>query len=354
MTRYASAPMRPPRPAFEWILRIAAAVGLGISAVLLYMYLRPDSGLCGEGGGCDVIRNTRYASAIGIPTPGLGVGFFLAALALSFVRDPRARPLLAVWGAGGALVSGALLYLQAFEIGAWCQFCVIADVAALVVAVSAFLLVTAPRSRFNPLVLPAVAATAAIAFFTPLVVKGAVERKLPGPSVVVEEKLPEAIAREQRPGVATVVEYLDFECPYCRKLHERLERVLPAYGERVRVVRKMMPLAMHVYAEQAAHAYACADDVGSGAELADALMRADSLTVQAIEAMAAKLGLDLDDFRACLKDPRTAERVRDEMEEARAAGVRGLPTFWIGKKRFTGLADEPQLRSAIDSAFKDR
>lgn len=338
----------------ESILRIAAAIGLGISGILLYEYLRPASGVCGEGGGCDVVRHSKYAYPLGIPTPVFGLVFFAGAVILSFLRR---RALLLAWTLGGAAAALFFFYVQAVELKSWCKYCVVADAAALVVALSAVALRRAEPSSGKSAIamLPIMSFVAAGAFFAPVMVNRiAAGREGPAHGLVtVDDKLPEMVAREQRPGVVTIVEVLDFECPHCRKLHGRLEKILPEYGDKVRVVRKMLPLSIHVHAEQAARAYCCADDVGKADEMANALMHTDNLTVAGCEKIAAQLGIDLASFRECLQDRRTAERIKTETAEARAAGIRGLPTFWIGKQRFSGAAGEEQIRAAIDTAMKE-
>jgi protein-disulfide isomerase/uncharacterized membrane protein len=311
----------------------------------------PNSELCGAGGECDVVKDSVYARPLGIPTPAIGVVYFAALLALVAVRRTWARSMLVVASIGGALGALGFLALQAFVLKAWCKFCVVTDVAALIVCALA---IAGRRARARPpgaqgwLLLGAVTAAAYLAPFG----LAALERRGHAEHVVAGE-LPASIAREQRPGVATVVEFLDFECPYCRKLHARLEPILAEYGDRVRVVRKMTPLAMHVHAEQAARAWCCAEDVGKGEEMADALMRAESLDVGSCERIAGQLELDLPTYRECLTDARTSERLRADKDEAISIGVHALPTFFIGRERFTGLAEEGEIRDSITRALAD-
>src|SRR5215471_12266119 len=90
--------------------------------------------------------------------------------------------------------------------------------------------------------------------------------------------LPPPIAAEMQKtprGQATVVEYVDFECPFCRRLDDVLAPVLAKYPGRVRVVRKHVPLTkIHPHAEAAARASVCAEAQGQGDAMADALFRA--------------------------------------------------------------------------------
>src|SRR5215471_1852339 len=90
--------------------------------------------------------------------------------------------------------------------------------------------------------------------------------------------LPAPIAAEMKrtpPGQATVVEYVDFECPFCRRLDAVLGPLVAKHPGRVRVVRKHVPLTkIHPHAESAARASVCAEAQGQGDAMADALFRA--------------------------------------------------------------------------------
>jgi uncharacterized membrane protein/protein-disulfide isomerase len=334
-------------PLAEWLLRGFAALGLGTSVLLLIEYLRPAPTFCDDAAGCGVVRASVYAQPLGIPTPLFGVLFFATTLALALVPRAWGRRFLVYTAAAGAVGSIGFLVIQAFVLHAWCKYCVIADGSALALLALAIPL----RGRIPPALRPsgwlAFGGTAAIAFAAPFGVAMALHR---GPDPVVVP-LPAVVAAEQKPGVATIVEFLDFQCPYCRKLHHSLAPILAGYGARVRVVRKMVPLPAHVHAEEAARAWCCAADAGKGDEMADALMSSDDLTTAGCEKLAVSLGLDVDTYRACLQDSRTAERVSADFEAFRAAGLRALPSFWIGDERFVGVPEADAIRGSIDRAL---
>ncbi len=334
-------------PFAEWLLRGFAALGLGTSVLLLIEYLRPAPTFCDDAAGCGVVRASVYAQPLGIPTPTFGVLFFTAALALALVPRPWGRRLLVYAAVAGAVGAAGFLAIQAFVLHAWCKYCVIADGSALALLALAIPL----RGRIPPALRPvgwlAFGGAAAVAFAAPFGVAMALHR---GPDPVVVP-LPAVVAAEQMPGVATIVEFIDFECPYCRRLHRALAPILAGYGARVRVVRKMVPLPAHVHAEEAARAWCCADDVGKGDEMADALMSSEDLTTAGCEKLAMSLGLDLDTYRACLHDPRTAERISADFDSFRGAGLRALPSFWIGQERFVGVPEGSAIRASIDRAL---
>src|SRR5262249_42283463 len=114
--------------------------------------------------------------------------------------------------------------------------------------------------------------------------------------------VPDVIAQELQKtprGKVTVVDFVDYECPFCRMTHVALAPLLAANESRVRVVRKNVPLRMHPHAMDAARAACCGERLGKGDAMADALFTAptDELTVDGCEKIAAALGLPLEGFR---------------------------------------------------------
>jgi protein-disulfide isomerase len=161
------------------------------------------------------------------------------------------------------------------------------------------------------------------------------------------------IARTPR-GQATIVEYVDFECPFCRRLDEVLAPVLAKHPGRVRVVRKHVPLVkIHPHADAAARAAVCAEAQSKGDAMAEALFRAppQELTDEGDLKLATQLALDPEAFRACLGEPRTARRVDADGTEFDAIGGDGVPLLFIGRERLDGLQDAATLEAAIGRAL---
>lgn len=375
-----NAPERSPIDPRDLALRVAGAVGLGFSTLLLVDYSRPEAIFCSEhGGGCMTVRHSMYSHLGPISTPTAGVLYFTAILALSVLaaKSSNARPLMTVsptglvarvraLGARGALTAlatvGALgaagfLTIQAAVLHTFCKLCVVVDSSALLVGLFAWTL-----QRKTPSPAPSLArirldfATAALAiaaFFTPVLY--GMSQPLPEhrPSDGANRPTPPEILREQREGVATIVEFLDFECPYCRRNQEALEPVVASYGNQVRIVRKHVPLSFHTHARDAARAACCAEEQGRGDRMADALFRADAetLTAEGCEQIAREAGLDMDAYRACLASTRPESRINRDNELAHQTGVSGLPTFWVGTERFEGPQTPQTLRASIDRAL---
>jgi predicted DsbA family dithiol-disulfide isomerase len=165
--------------------------------------------------------------------------------------------------------------------------------------------------------------------------------------------IPAAVLAEQArtPKELVVVEYIDFECPFCRRLNQALAPLVAARAPRVRVVRKHVPLTdKHPYALDAARASVCADALGNGDEMADALFDASDapLTAEGTTTIATRLGIDAGAFRACIADPRATARIQRDTAEFDAMHGEGLPTVFIGRTAIVGAEDSDVLARTLD------
>lgn len=134
-----------------------------------------------------------------------------------------------------------------------------------------------------------------------------------------------------------IVEFSDFECPYCRR-HQKatVPGLVAKYidGGKARYVAVNFPLGMHAQAGPAAIAGACAHQQGAYWKMREVLFDSQSaLRPETYIKLAAELGLNSDQFSACLQDPRVAARVRDEVKLGESLGVQGTPAFVIGRVR---------------------
>ena len=140
------------------------------------------------------------------------------------------------------------------------------------------------------------------------------------------------------PGApVTIVEFSDFQCPYCARARTTLKQVMERYPERVRWVARDFPLPMHPMAEPMAQAAQCATEQGAYWRYADAVFdRYRSLDAEALTPLAAELGLEPGAFRACLQSGRYADEVQRDMADGQAAGVTGTPSFFINGIMLSG------------------
>jgi protein-disulfide isomerase/uncharacterized membrane protein len=326
-----------------------ATVGLGTSALMLHLYLSPETGACGPGGGCDAVRMSEWSAIAGVPLPWLGLGYFGSLAAAVLVPSLRRRWLLAALGLGGTLAGVALLVLQGAVIGAWCPYCVVVDVCSVGAGLALLPALAMPRIRLlGAPVAGAFGFGAAVPMVLSSVLHAPIEPTPPEPT-------PAAIATLQVQGQATIVEFIDFECPFCRRQHARMSRALaalPGHDEPVRVVYKHFPLAMHPHAREAARYACCAEEQGRGAAMVDALFARDALSSQACRECAREVGLEDGALDECLGSTRPDARLDADAEDARKAGVRRLPTCFVGDQRFEGLQPEATLHQAIVHALE--
>jgi protein-disulfide isomerase len=167
--------------------------------------------------------------------------------------------------------------------------------------------------------------------------------------------VPSSIRELYVPDKVNIVEFADFECPFCRLLHPVMKSVLSRYPEeRIHFVRMNFPLPANVHpnALPAARAHVCAEAQGKGEVLADVLFRID-LEPRAIRRAAVATGLDVRAFDACIADTKTDARIEEQQKRLKDAGMQGLPTTYIGGERLVGLVDEADLIDAIESAARD-
>ncbi|NJP34305.1 Na+/H+ antiporter NhaA [Micromonospora thermarum] len=156
------------------------------------------------------------------------------------------------------------------------------------------------------------------------------------------------------PGEApvTVVEYGDFECPYCGQA-EPVVRELLADFRNVRYVWRHLPLTdVHPHAQLAAEAAEAAGEQGMFWEMHDLLLaHQDALDPADMLRYAEQLGLDTDRFREHLAERRGMDRIAEDIDSADLSSVSGTPTFFINGRRHHGAYDIEALSAAVKSAF---
>jgi uncharacterized membrane protein/predicted DsbA family dithiol-disulfide isomerase len=323
---------------------VPVLVGLVASAMLLVDYLRPVPVFCAETG-CQALRQTAVAAPLGIPLPVFGVTGFLALGVVALYPGLRMRLAQAVLGVGAGLV-GVLLIMAQAHYGQICPFCLLADASGMACALAAsarmWLAADAPPAP-RPLVYGG-AGSLALAVVIPI---GLGLRASPIPDVIRDE-----IAQTPR-GQATVVDFVDFECPFCRMTHAELEPLLEQHKGQIRVVRRQVPLRIHPHAMDAAKAACCGEKMGQGDAMANALFTApvEELTPEGCEKIAKQLGLSLDAYRACVADPATGALIEADRAEFKAAGGYALPTLWIGAQQIVGA--QPDQEHVLEHALSE-
>lgn len=333
------------------------AAGLVASTILFVDYTRPAPVFCDGGGGCDAVRRTVFAHVLGVPTPTFGVLGFVALFSLSSLRGPRIRLAQLLFAAVAALFAAIFLGVQQ-SIGAFCKYCVVADLSLLVILLVSILRFrlgedppAAPRLRglLLAMLLLSVVGVSGWGIAHPVAVAPRPafgEDGGPPPAIVLDE-----IAKTPADKVL-VIDFVDFECPFCRETHGELSPLLERHKDRIRFVRKHVPLRMHPHAKDAAKAAICCGEQGKEDAMSEALVKApvDSLTPEGCRSLARGLGVDLDRYDGCLRAAGTDERLNADLAYFRAQGPGGLPTIWIGKEKIVGATERAEFQQAFSRA----
>jgi protein-disulfide isomerase len=154
----------------------------------------------------------------------------------------------------------------------------------------------------------------------------------------------------------TIVEFSDFQCPYCARVNPTIDEALRVYGDRVRVVFRQFPLlSIHPQAQKAAEASLCAHDQGKFWEMHDLLFANQrDLGIERLKAHAAGLGLDAAAFATCLDDGRHAAQVAKDLVDGQAAGVSGTPAMFVNGRFLSGAVPFAELAKLIDDELQRR
>lgn len=342
---------------------------------------------------CDAVLGSSYASFLGTPVATWGLLGWLVALGAAiwtFLGTGhevlrRATWLLAIAGSVFT-ISIYFLLVSIVTIEVFCPICLSLDAAALgllavTLALVKLLAPGAPRSWQPRPVLFGTAAATVLALIVLYQAHSSQEPQLTGPVTVamVREEAPRfyaeylalpvvpaplpAAARDSKAAIR-IVEFSDFECPYCRRAFFDLDQALAQEqragtpeGE-IEVWHRNFPLnadcnpqvssRSHAYSCAAARGSVCAHSEGKGHAFdAEVFANQASLESDSFVDFAAKLGLDRGKFEACMASPATEAAVETDLAAGRAAGVQSTPTLYINGRRVRGAFSPTQFRYAF-------
>ncbi|MFH1430015.1 MAG: DsbA family protein [Candidatus Uhrbacteria bacterium] len=161
-------------------------------------------------------------------------------------------------------------------------------------------------------------------------------------------------------AVLTIVEFADFECPYCQEVFPTIREVAMQYGEQVRYIFRDMPVeSLHADARAAAEAAQCAHAQGRFWEYHDRLfMNAPAFDATALARYANEAGLDVSAFTTCFDTHEFADAVQGDLDDGRALGVQGTPTWFLIPNgdatravRVEGIIPRESFRSLIENVL---
>lgn len=342
----------------------ASLVGLVVAAYLIKVHVQVAGGgsvLCDVNGvlSCSSAAASSYAKLAGIPIALLGASWFVVAAALTFIRRPG---FLAIGYGLGTAYSLFLLGISAFVLQTLCVACVILYICNFVGLVGskrwAIERSDAVMADARAPGAPGVAATAAVTFAA-LVAAGMAALPEPPPTAGAERLSPEQLAllndaespaKGAVEGPITIVEFSDFQCPFCSRLAGSLDELLEAYPDQVRLEFRHFPLSFHANAQIAAEAAVCADQQGRFWELHDAMFaNQGSLARDGLMVLAREAGVDVDALTACLDSGEAATRVAADQEAGRSLGVTGTPNFFVNGIGFAGALPYEELVNIVEA-----
>lgn len=153
-----------------------------------------------------------------------------------------------------------------------------------------------------------------------------------------------------RSAPVTLVEFSDFQCPFCLRVAPTMKQIRAAYGDKVRIVWKDFPLTqIHPQAFKAGEAGQCAAEQGKFWEFHDRVFEnQQAMQLDDLKRYAASVGVDADRFNTCLDTSRHAEVVRDGVAQGTRLGINSTPTVFINGRRVSGAQPYEVFAAIID------
>ena len=149
----------------------------------------------------------------------------------------------------------------------------------------------------------------------------------------------------------TIVEYSDFQCPYCSRFHTTMQEVIENFGDKVRWVYKHFPLdSIHPYARKAAEASECAGEQNKFWEYNDELfVNQSKIKTSFLSEAAQNIGLNVKQFDECLESGKYEDKVEEDYQEGISMGVRGTPGGFINGEELGGAVPYATLEAKINA-----
>ena len=148
----------------------------------------------------------------------------------------------------------------------------------------------------------------------------------------------------------TIVEFSDYQCPFCRRWHEQVyEPLLAAYPGQIKIVYRHLPLtSIHPDAFSAAEAAMCAGDQDAYWPYHEKLFSGETLGMQVYNQYAQELSLDMEDFQTCMTEHKFQEAIQADSDFAVNLGIRSTPTFFINGLAIVGAQPLEVFQQVID------
>jgi len=170
---------------------------------------------------------------------------------------------------------------------------------------------------------------------------------------LAEEKINGVWTRGNKDAPVTLLEYSDYQCPYCARHHKTLFQIMEAYPDKVKWEYKHFPLdSIHPYSRKAAEAAECAGDQGKFWAFSDLLFaNQKAINNKIYEKIAKRLNLKMKDFNSCFSSGKYKEKVSADLADGQSKGVRGTPGNFVNGVELRGAVPFEQMKTAIDKAL---
>lgn len=173
-----------------------------------------------------------------------------------------------------------------------------------------------------------------------------------GPAPVVNVSTDDDPAWGPQDAPVTIIEFSDFQCPYCARFHqETYKQIRQNYEGKIRFVYRDFPIVqLHPYAEISAEAAECVNEQGKFWEFHDLLLTNQNITsIDDVNRFAAQLGTNMDSYNECMDAHRYQQEVAKDIQDGTSYGVQGTPTFFINGQPVVGAQPYSVFASVIDA-----
>jgi protein-disulfide isomerase len=155
-------------------------------------------------------------------------------------------------------------------------------------------------------------------------------------------------ARGSKSAPVTIVEFSDYECPFCKRAEASVQQVVKAYGDKVQLYYRDYPLPFHQRAEPAAVAARCAEAQGKFWPYHDKLMASTKLDDESLKSLAVEAGVDAAKFDECVAKNPYKDAIAKDVADGEKAGVNGTPAFFINGRLIDGAQPFEKFKEVID------
>src|SRR5207253_10991723 len=163
--------------------------------------------------------------------------------------------------------------------------------------------------------------------------------------------------RPERGGknaTVTIIEFSDYQCPFCKKAEDVVDQGMKNYGDKVKLVYRNYPLPFHPNARPASEAAACANAQGKFWEYHSKLFHGDGLEPEKLKTYADQVGLDRKKFDECLDKKPFKTEIDKDMKDGEKAGVTGTPAFFINGRMLSGAQPFEKFKEVIDDELASK